>query len=454
MTGESGLLGVSLFTGAGIGDLGFRAAGVRFAVMSELEADRASLASLNFPEAEPVVGDIWEVHAKVAEKSIKAAAEAGSEVFLLSCTAPCQGMSKNGKGKLLNLARSGQRPKMDPRNRLILPALEAIREIRPRWVFFENVSEMSNTVIEDLDGAVLPILDVISESLAPEYRGRAYDLEFADYGVPQRRRRLLTVYTRSESGWAHLDAGGEFVPAPTHSARPSNGLSPWVSVSEALAGFPPLDAGTPQLAEHPSLPFHRVPLLDDRKYRWVSRTPEGQSAFDNQCDHCGHEDNTKHGASHDDQGINRAHRDTPVHCEHCGKLLPRPHVIDDDGQPRVMRGYTSAYKRMSPDLPAPALTRNLSYACSDQKVHPTEHRVLSLAEAFRVHTLDDYEYAWGPMKDSRGRVKPAAPDSLIRLVLGESIPPRVNELVLNHILAIDSGSIDPPKGQGLLFNHA
>jgi DNA (cytosine-5)-methyltransferase 1 len=98
-----------------------------------------------------------------------------------------------------------------------------------------------------------------------------------------------------------------------------------------------------------------------------------------------------------------------------------------------MSGFTSAYKRMSGDLPAPALTRNLSYACSDQKVHPTQNRVLSLAEAFAVHTLSDYPFSW---RTSRGTT---AKDALVRLVLGESIPPRLMELIGAHIIDISMG---------------
>ena len=100
-----------------------------------------------------------------------------------------------------------------------------------------------------------------------------------------------------------------------------------------------------------------------------------------------------------------------------------------------MSGYTSAYKRMEASLPAPALTRNLSYPCSDQKLHPSQNRVLSLAEAMRIHTLDRYDFAWGPIESgSRKKSVGTAPDSLVRLVIGESVPPRFFELLGRHIL--------------------
>jgi DNA (cytosine-5)-methyltransferase 1 len=93
-----------------------------------------------------------------------------------------------------------------------------------------------------------------------------------------------------------------------------------------------------------------------------------------------------------------------------------------------MKGFTSAYKRMRGDLPAAALTRNLSYVSSDQKVHPSQHRVLSLLEAMRLHTLTDFQWTW---KLANG--KPVS-DKLIRETIGESIPPRGLKVILDFAL--------------------
>src|SRR5436309_11290882 len=49
---------VSLFSGAGIGDLGFRAAGIDVLALCEIAADRAALARLNFPAADVVTADV------------------------------------------------------------------------------------------------------------------------------------------------------------------------------------------------------------------------------------------------------------------------------------------------------------------------------------------------------------------------------------------------------------
>jgi DNA (cytosine-5)-methyltransferase 1 len=110
-----------------------------------------------------------------------------------------------------------------------------------------------------------------------------------------------------------------------------------------------------------------------------------------------------------------------------------------------MKGFTSAYKRMTYDKPASALTRNLSYACSDNKLHPEQNRVLSLYEAFRLHTLDRYDYQW------RRRDGRPVKDKTIREIIGESIPPGGFQVLVDYLRAIYEQCAEAPRADGLLF---
>lgn len=455
------LLGASVFSGAGIGDMGFRTSGIEHLAMCELEEERAALARLNFPKAIHFAADIWtatDSFCGAVEKALHA--HGAEQLFLVVCTAPCQGMSKGGKGTLLNNIRQGKRPKLDPRNRLILPALEVIARLRPEWVVFENVVEMRGTVIEDGNGKLRRILDIIEARLGPAYVGEAYDVEFADYGIPQRRERLITVYTRNKVARDRYLDGIPLIPPRTHARFPTELVQRWVSVIEALQGFPELDSIDAAHAMCSDIPFHYVPVLDPKKYEWIRYASPGSSAFDNQCVNpaCGYGGNTAHGTEREN-GINRAKKDTPLYCEKCGSLLPRPYTAAGGGRKRIMSGFTSAYKRMEPDLPAPALTRNLSYPCSDNKIHPYQNRVLSLAEAMELQTISRYAYKWGPIQlGNAKRQLPLAPDSLIRLVIGESVPPRFFEILSGHIKALCCPEQLPEKvvsqrqpGQRVLF---
>src|SRR5262245_13795582 len=84
------LAAASLFSGAGIGDVGFRAAGMDVLALCEVEPDRAALAALNFPEAHVEVSDVWQAGDRFVEVVSDRLRQRGDELFLLSCTAPCQ----------------------------------------------------------------------------------------------------------------------------------------------------------------------------------------------------------------------------------------------------------------------------------------------------------------------------------------------------------------------------
>ena len=418
------LTGISLFSGGGIGDLALQSVGIDVLVASELLPDRASVFRSNYPGTTMIEGDIRKNKDRIIQEA-KCRLQ-GSILDVLFATPPCQGMSKNGRGKLLKGVRCGVKPKLDERNRLALDAVDIALALRPQLVVFENVPEMKNALIE-YNGQVRDLLELISELLSPDYEGQWEVVEFADYGVPQRRQRLITVFAlkssrqRTRTNWRVL-------PEPTHSQSPSMFMHPWVTVDDALARVPPLDAANPRTASHDDIPFHRVPTLDDAKYFWVSNTPVGRGAFDNQCVNpaCGFDMNPKHGAKHNSDGINQANCDTPLNCVKCGELLPRPWVKDVNGY-RLMSGFTSAYKRMRGDLPSSALTRNMSYACSDHKVHPREHRVLSLHEAFILHTIKDFDFKW--TRDDERKLS----DKTIRETIGESIPPKGLETIFMHL---------------------
>ncbi|MDY7003853.1 MAG: DNA cytosine methyltransferase [Cyanobacteriota bacterium] len=442
-------LALSLFTGSGIGDKGFEAAGVQFLLHNELIAERASLIKTNFPNSTVIDGDILDREAEIINTVHKIIGN--QELFAIVATPPCQGMSQNGLGTLLSNIRKGLRPKLDPRNRLILPALRIAVSLKPKWVIFENVSRMSNTVIEDENGKLTPILELIPKYLGSEYIGEAKIVEFADYGIPQRRKRLITVYSKLQIAQDFLQSGGSLIPPETHHKLGKNLLPKWITVKDAIGDFPFLDAQTSKTGKHPNLPLHYVPILTPEKYQWISHTPEGESAFNNQCINpkCGFKNNPTHRASRDSSGINRANNNTPLYCIKCGHLLPRPFTQTKDGKLRIMRGFTSAYKRMSWDVPAPTLTKNLSFPCSDHNIHPTQNRVLSLAEACKLHTISDFNYQWGPLTWKNKEIKQAS-DSLIRESIGESIPPKFMYLLGQHLINITEGNINTTLGKNPL----
>lgn len=415
---------ISLFASGGIGDLALKANGIDILLANELLDDRCKVLAYNYPETEVIQGDIRE---KKEEIIAKAKSKLGNDTLdILYATPPCQGMSKNGRGTILNNIRKGLRPQLDERNRLIIPAIEIAKALQPRIILLENVPEMQDTIIETPTGEYKPILDFIKDELGEEYEGKGEVVEFADYGVPQKRQRLITVFTKDKFIKDFFKITQTLLPTRTHkNVSYSNGVLKWVTLREAISHLPKLDAKTKETATS-DIAFHRVPLLDEEKYFWVSNTPPEKSAFDNQCVQCGHSHNQIHGSSVDENGINRANSSTPIFCSNCNALLPRPWVIEN-GEHRLMKGFTSAYRRMKWDFPANALTTNLSYACSDSKLHPEQNRVLSLHEAFIIHTISDFNYQWKRIDEKK------VSDKTIREIIGESIPPRGLKIIVNHL---------------------
>nr|ADQ20493.1 M.BsaAI [Geobacillus stearothermophilus] len=345
-------------------------------------------------------------------------------------------MSSNGAGKLLSEYRKGLRPKLDERNRLIIPTLDIIVALKPKWVIFENVPNMKNTVILDENDRLVNIIDYIKERLGNEYVGNAEVVDAADYGIPQNRKRLITIFTRSEIGKEFFELTNSFIPETTHSQNGENGKKKWVTLRNAIFGLPELDARKGKEKNEAFHELHFVNILDDKKYTWVKYAAEGDSAFNNQCinPECGFQGNRRHGATIDKKdGINKYNKDTPLYCEKCGSLLPRPYTIDKKtGEKRIMKGYVSAYKRMKWDEPASTLTQNFQYACSDNKLHPEQNRVLSIYEATIIQSISDYDYSF----KINGKL---AKTGVIRDIIGESVPPKLIDIICRNILLIESG---------------
>lgn len=439
---------ISLFSSSGIGDLGLQENGIKTIINSELLKERADLFSENFPESKPFIGDINENKDDIVDYYNKK--YCNEELFLILATPPCQGMSQNGAGKLLNEYRKGNRLKLDERNQLIVPTLDIIKKLKPRWVIFENVPQMANTIIKDTNGNLVNILDYIKKEIGKEYVGKSEVVNSADYGIPQIRKRLITIYTRDSDAIEVFKNQHTFLPTTTHSSK-DDYLKPWVTLRNAIGNLPAIDGRLGENKNSIFNEYHFVNPLDDKKYEWISHTPEGDTAFNNQCinSDCLYQNNTRHGSNTmENNGINQSNQDTPLYCEKCGSLLPRPYVIDKKtNELRLMRGYTSAYKRMNWDIPASTITMNFQYVSSDNKVHPSQNRTLSIYEAMILQSISLYNYKFKVDGKKSGI-------GLVRDSIGESVPPLLIDLICKNLIQYkdqDNKNYRKPKQLELNF---
>ena len=140
--------GLSLFANVGIAETYLKDLGVEIVLANELLDDRAKFYK-HCHGSDVISGSITDE--KVFSKIIEKSKEYG--VNFIMATPPCQGMSV-----------AGQMKKDDPRNTLIIKAMEALELLTPEAMLIENVPQMFKTSIL-FDGNVLNIKEVIYKNL-------------------------------------------------------------------------------------------------------------------------------------------------------------------------------------------------------------------------------------------------------------------------------------------------
>ncbi|PAP74171.1 DNA cytosine methyltransferase [Rubrivirga marina] len=394
----------SLFSNCGAGDLGYVEAGFRFEVMAELEPDRLAVCHLNHPQADTIEGDLRETWRDVLTRldaRRRSTAESAPLALLTACP-PCQGMSaaRNDLGR-------GDDPdagSKDERNLLVTVIADVVAESRPQFVVVENVPQfLTRKVRHPETAAAVTAARYLTDKLdALGYEAYPVVVDLADFGVPQSRRRAFTTFVRRDlPAFSVLEARG-LTPYPLPRCAPDYG-GERVTVAEALAGVPPLSAGSPDAARADGFGgLHAVPVWSERQFAMVDSIPpdQGGSAWENRCCEAGCE--------------NLSVGEDEATCPTCGEPLLRP-VVVTDGAPRLVKGFrNSSYRRMRADAPASTVTTASGRVGSDVTLHHREPRVLSPYECQKLQTFPD-SFQWGEAV-RRGL-------GTVRTMIGEAVPP-------------------------------
>lgn len=198
---------VSLFSGAGGLDLGFVRAGHKIVWANDLYPDAVETYRANIGKH-----IVCENISKVASSSIP-------DCDIVIGGFPCQGFS------VANTKRSLD----DSRNVLYRELIRVIRDKRPRFFLAENVKGL----LHFANGIVFK--KILSEMSGLGYKVKHQLFNAADYGVPQKRERVIIVGIRKDVDFDYI------FPKPTHDKDEKDGLPRWVGVGEALANIPDPD---------------------------------------------------------------------------------------------------------------------------------------------------------------------------------------------------------------------
>lgn len=281
---------------------------------NELVEKRAILYSRIYPETKMICGDITteDIYLKILKDAKRLKVDA------IMATPPCQGVS-----------RAGKKAKNDKRNYLILPVIDMIKELQPKYVFIENVPQFIETKIL-IDGEEILITDYLKSELSNKYNISINIIDTKNYGVPQTRQRAILLLTRNDESKQWLMPKGE---------------NEYVTLADAIGDLPSLDPVVNDVSEEERLElfpkfyeklkvakkisvWHYPPEHIKRQVITMMHTPTGKTAFDNE------------------------------------KYFP----IKKDGTP--VTGYKSTYRRLRWNDPASTVTMDNRKISSQNNVHP------------------------------------------------------------------------------------
>ena len=302
---------LSLFSNIGVGEY-LIPESYRVVLASELESFRCKVYGSIYPGHEIIEGDIIERKSEIINKS----RELGVNVVI--ATPPCQSFSV-----INNKKQEG-----DLRDNLVVHAIDIVRELQPRLALFENVAKQAGLVI---DGLLYE--DYLRKHLSG-YTIHTVVLNAADFGVPQRRKRLFTIISKTP------------LPLPAKQKH--------ITLREAIGSLASIEVG-----DKTADTMHYGPPNSAHHVLWAKHTPTGKSSFEN-------------------YGINEYY----------------PQV---EGGRRI-KGYNTTYRRMYWDDVSYTITMNHAGPNGSNTLHPgrpledgmhSDARTMSLRETARIMGLPD-----------------------------------------------------------------
>ena len=174
-------IGVDLFAGAGGLSLGFEWAG--FDVVAAVEIDPIHCATHEVQLSE--LHNHLRKRSRPIRKRHRERAKISKPIDVVFGGAPCQGFSLIGKRAL-----------DDPRNSLVFHFVRLVKELKPRYFVFENVKGLTIGKHKKFLEEIIQAFEEAGYHIKLPYS--VYNA--ADFGVPQDRRRLFLVGSKTSSG--------------------------------------------------------------------------------------------------------------------------------------------------------------------------------------------------------------------------------------------------------------
>lgn len=287
---------------------------------------------------------------------------------------PCQSFSLAGK-----------RNAEDERGRLVWTYIQIIKYIRPKAFVFENVTGLLSAknsegkkIIELLKQAFLEIGYVLSTKT----------VNAADYGIPQRRKRVIIVGLLNGKIF-------EF-PLATHNEN-GEGAEKYTSVFDALGDLP--------LANEDELIIENYFTVPQNKYQEKMRLNSNTIT-----EHCipTTSELDKYIISYVKPG---------------GNYMDVPSDVNSARIQRLQRdgGHTTCYGRLSPDKPSYTINTYFNRPNVGCNIHYSENRLITVREALRLQSFPDSYKIVSSSKQGKN------------LIVGNAVPPLLAEIIAQKL---------------------
>lgn len=387
---------ISLFCGAGGCSLGFNNAGYNIVYASDIDSAAVQTYKTNFPETTVHEKDIQELDCTQLLKDLKLKK---GELDILIGGPPCQGFST-----------AGTRFWDDPRNQLLKEYVRCLTEIRPKWFLMENVEGLLTTKGGEY------VYEAAQAFIDLGYNIRIDKIYAHEFGVPQRRKRVLIIGNR---------LGFDFeLPIPLSPATGRIFKNSSVTLSDALINLPKPGSDKEAIINYDfqsnsqlfefyqtktnNVSEHFTPYLNGIHLERIKILRQGQTM-----------------------------KDLPEHLQH-ESFKKRAFRRVMDGTPSKKRGGApSGLKRLFANQPSLTITS----AATREFIHPIEDRTLTIRECARIQTFPDHFEFKGSQSQ---KVKQ----------IGNAIPPLLAQVFANHIKEEYGFGVKPLEENGKLIGFS
>lgn len=345
---------ISLFAGAGGCSLGFSEAGVEIISAYENAEPAIKTYNKNFlgNKCHNVDLSTCDFEALRDNLGLKQ-----GELDLIIGGPPCQGFTT-----------AGNRFWDDPRNKLVQNYANALESFYPRWFMMENVEGMLTTA------KGVYVVECIRKMIELGYSVYLRKVYMQEYGIPQRRKRVILVGNRD----------GKIFEFPQAAQLASGAI---------------YRNGTTTLRD----------AIGDLENKDI---PE--------IDHIRKEENGVQLERISHLSIGQSMKDLPEHLQH-DSFKRRASRRVCDGTPTEKRGGApSGMKRLSYEEPCLTITS----AATAEFIHPIENRMLTIRECARIQTFPDTFVFEGT-------------DAQKMQQIGNAIPPRFAKQIAGQIFLAD-----------------